>query len=80
MSRHNELMDEIQNMQVTIDKKDAELRLLQRNAEELADHRQNLTRSVHDNTANIHMLEVRLFFVNCLCVCMYVCWQTTGRT
>ncbi len=45
----------------------------------LADHMQSLTRSVHDNTANIHMPEVRLFFVNCLCVCMYVCMLEDHR-
>ncbi len=66
MSRHNELIDEVQNLQVIIDKKDAELRLIHRNAEELSDHRQNLTRSVHDHTANIHMLEVRLDVVLCV--------------
>jgi uncharacterized coiled-coil DUF342 family protein len=58
MAKHNELVQEIQNMQSIIEKKDAEVRMLQRNADELAEQRQNLNRTVQEHTASIHLLEV----------------------
>jgi uncharacterized coiled-coil DUF342 family protein len=58
MAKHNELVQEIHNMQTIIEKKDAEVRMLQRNADELAEQRQNLNRTVQEHTASIHLLEV----------------------
>lgn len=58
LTKRNELLQEIQNLQTLIEQRDSELRYAKRNISETNEQRQYLTRDVQENVSKVQSLEV----------------------